>query len=225
MIATFAIEIALAIYVLIRYKLNVLGRLVVAVLFFLGLFQLAEYNVCGGYGLTAEHWSKIGYAAITTLPPLGLHIMHVIAGKRNNRLIYLAYATMIGFIAYFIVIPTAFRGFECTGNYVIFQLGERASYLYGLFYYGWLLTALTLGVRWLPAMQSKDAVATAKRLSIKGMIVGYLVFLIPTAIANTINPDSRRGIPSIMCGFAVLFALILALYILPKLGTQRRAKP
>jgi len=49
-----------------------------------------------------------------------------------------------------------------------------------------------------------------------GMIIGYLVFLLPTAIANTISPETMAGIPSIMCGFAVLFALILFFYIIPR---------
>jgi hypothetical protein len=54
------------------------------------------------------------------------------------------------------------------------------------------------------------------------MVVGYLVFLVPTALANTVAPETRRGIPSIMCGFAVLFALILAVYITPRIGRLRR---
>jgi len=55
-----------------------------------------------------------------------------------------------------------------------------------------------------------------QREALYGMIVGYLVFLLPTAIANTIDPATMAGIPSIMCGFAVLFALILFFYILPR---------
>jgi len=55
------------------------------------------------------------------------------------------------------------------------------------------------------------------------LVLGYLVFLIPTALANSVKPETRRGIPSIMCGFAVLYAIILALYILPKVGARRTA--
>jgi len=52
-------------------------------------------------------------------------------------------------------------------------------------------------------------------------MVGYLVFLVPTALAYSVSPATRRGIPSIMCGFAVLFALILTLYVLPLAATRR----
>jgi hypothetical protein len=56
------------------------------------------------------------------------------------------------------------------------------------------------------------------------MMVGYLVFLIPTSVVGIAFPDSQRGIPSIMCGFAVLFAAIFALYILPIAGIAKKHK-
>jgi hypothetical protein len=37
-----------------------------------------------------------------------------------------------------------------------------------------------------------------------------------------IKPEARRGIPSVLCGFAVLYALILALYIMPKAEKTKR---
>ncbi len=211
MVATFIIETVLAIYAVYRFQLNEVGKLIVATLLMLGLFQLAEYFVCGGAGFSANQWSRIGYVAISTLPPLGLHMMYAINGSPKNRLIMLAYGSMAAFIAYFLLSPTAFSGHQCTGNYVIFQLGQVPSYLYGLYYYGWLLIALAVGYRFI--MKSNGSPVTKN--STKALMVGYGVFLVPTAIAYAINPETRAGIPSIMCGFAVLFAIILAGYILP----------
>jgi hypothetical protein len=48
MFATMAIETVLAIYTLVRYKMNTIGRLSVATLIALATFQLAEYFVCTG---------------------------------------------------------------------------------------------------------------------------------------------------------------------------------
>ena len=73
MIATFAIEIGLAVYALWRYKLNLISRLAVAILVCLAAFQLAEFNVCEGGWIDRELASRLGYVAITALPPLGLH--------------------------------------------------------------------------------------------------------------------------------------------------------
>ena len=211
MIATFAIEITLGIYALVRYHMNEVSRLIVSALFMLGLFQLAEYFVCGGAGLNSSQWSRVGYVAITTLPPIGLHMMFAINGKPVNKLIVAAYTSMLAFITYFLVSPSAFNGYECTGNYVIFQLGEVAAFLYGLYYYFWLFVALFIGYQFIKNAKIKKNT----KLMTKSLMFGYLVFLVPTATVNYIKPETRAGIPSIMCGFAVFFALILAFKILP----------
>ncbi|MCA9345794.1 hypothetical protein KC871_04250 [Candidatus Saccharibacteria bacterium] len=218
MIATFIIEISLALYVMLRFHRNEITRLIVATLLMLGLFQLAEYFVCGGASLSAGQWSRVGYVAITALPALGLHMMFALNKSSANKMVMTAYASMAGFMAYFLLSPTAFAGHQCTGNYVIFQLGALPSLFYGLYYYGWLLAALLVGARFLYTMPPS---AKTERKTTKALMVGYAVFLVPTAMVYAINPQARAGIPSIMCGFAVLFALILALYILPEIGNKK----
>ena len=64
MIATAVIELGLLLYTLVRYKLTLIVRLIMAILFFLAAFQIAEYNVCGGMGLQAQAWSRIGFMVI-----------------------------------------------------------------------------------------------------------------------------------------------------------------
>lgn len=220
MAATVLIEGALLIYTLWRYKMSMLVRLVALTLFFLALFQFCEYHVCTGMGLSIANWSRLGYAAITALPPLGIHILHVLAKKPQRRLVFTAYATMLGFIAYFLLVPGVFEGYQCTGNYVIFQIGIKASFAYGAYYYGWLLTALVLGASWFKELNGRKS--TRKQAnSVLALMLGYLVFLVPTALTYSVDPSARRGIPSIMCGFAVLFALILALYILPRSAKKK----
>lgn len=216
MIATLLVEIIMLAYVLVRYRMTAIGRVVVATLGCLALFQLSEYNVCGGAGLSAVHWSRIGYVAITALPPLGLHLLYLLAGKPRRRLVWFAYGTMLLYMVYFISIPSAFRDYQCTGNYVVFQLGERATILYGAYYYGWLMGAMALGTHWLGELPANVKGNANRRHMIKALIVGYLVFLIPTAVMNSVNPKTREGVPSIMCGFAVLFAFILVGYIAPR---------
>ncbi len=222
MIATVVIELTLSLYTLWRYKTDTLTRLIVLCLLSLAVFQISEYHVCTEIGISAGNWSRLGYAAITALPPLGLHILHVLAHKPRRRLVVAAYTTMVIYILYFLSYPAVFVGFQCTGNYVIFQIGVRASIAYGLYYYGWLLTAMYLGGRWANQLVKAGKQTVRQLRSIQALIVGYLVFLVPTALVYSISPASRRGIPSIMCGFAVLFALILSLYVLPLVGVRRK---
>jgi len=223
MLATFIIETVLAVYTVWRYKLDALGKLVVISLLTLGFFQLAEFHVCTGFGaLSAADWSRAGFVAITLLPPLGLHILHVLAKKKTGWTVPVAYATMTAFVGYFLFASTAFEGYACTGNYVIFQIGNGPAVAYAFYYYGWLLISMLLGVRWAnQQVASQKTDAKSRLAAIRGLIIGYMVFLVPTALANSINPATRRGIPSVMCGFAVLFALILTFYILPRLGVRR----
>lgn len=220
MLATFIFEFSAALYILWRYKLNPASRLIVLILLALGTFQLAEYNVCGGYGLTASHWSRIGYVAIGTLPPLGLHLLHVLGGSKRRAMVWLAYASMMAFDLLFLLVPSVFNNYLCTGNYVIFQLDMSASIAYGTYYYGWLAAALGTGWYWLYIRRPRLPHQAA--LTVRALLVGYLVFLVPTGLANSIDPTTRRGIPSIMCGFAVFFALILVVFIIPKVSQHKK---
>jgi hypothetical protein len=216
MLATIITESVLTIYTVWRYKMNPLTRLVTATLICLGTFQLAEYYVCTGYGLRAEQWSRLGFVMITALPALGVHILYKLAGEESRKVIYSAYTTMAAFIVFFLTYKPAFIGHQCTGNYVIFQLGNNVGGAYSVYYFGWLLFAIFLGGTWANKFMEAGEKMRTELETVRAMLIGYLVFLVPTALAMTVKPEYRRGIPSIMCGFAVIFAFILVLYILPR---------
>lgn len=216
MLATFAIEITLLALLVIKRKLNKPAQLIVATLFFLAFFQLAEYFVCGGLGVNAETWSRLGFIAITTLPPLGIHLIHAISNKKEGPLVWTSYALMSIWIGIYAFMPNAFESHQCVSNYVIFQLNHLLGYAYSAYYYGILLLGIALALRF-----GEHAKKKSEKDAQFGMIIGYLVFLLPTAIANTLSPETMRGIPSIMCGFAILFALILYFYIASRVTTKK----
>jgi hypothetical protein len=220
MMATMTIEVILAIYTIWRYKMTPPVRLATVTLLMLASFQLAEFFVCTGSVGHAIMWSRLGFAAITTLPALGVNLMHMIAGKPSGRLVKAAYGTMTAFIVFFVAFPSVFENYQCTGNYVIFHLHPNAGGIYWIYYMGWLLTAIILGAGWANGFMKQGNI---KQLNaVRGLIIGWLIFLVPTAIANMVNPASRAGIPSIMCGFAVLFAIILVTYVLPKVAEYNK---
>lgn len=223
MVATFAIEIGLMLYTLWRYKLDAIGRLAAATLLFLAWFQLSEYFVCaGGGGLPAEFWARSGFASITMLPALGFQLLYLLAGKRERWPVFVGYGAAASFVLFFLTYQGVFAGYECTGNYNIFQLTAVTSVLYSIYYYGLLLAAIGLGLWWTRrSAPAASRLAGAQNQSVRGLVIGYLVFLVPTAVASSVSPAARAGIPSIMCGFAVLFAIILALYIMPRAGRLR----
>ena len=208
MLATFLIEFGLIFYVLWRYKMNSLTRLIAAFLACLGIFQLAEFMLCGGLGLDRTEWVKLGFVSITLLPALGLHITAKLAGAKAKPLLVAAYSTAILFTGYFIAIADSVIARECAPNYAVFEVGGMLSWAYVAYYYGWLLAAMALAAYWSRKTPAKAPV-------LRWMVAGYAVFIVPTTIATLIDPATIHAIPSIMCGFAVLCALILVWRVLP----------
>lgn len=212
MLATFIIEIVFALYTIFRYKLTPISRLTVAILVGLAVFQLAEYNVCEtAWGVDSLTWARIGYVAITFLPPLGLHLATKIAGQKKPFIVGGAYGIGTIFAGFFLFSGHGMLGQECLGNYVIFSIAPWAVKLYAAYYYG--LLALSVGYSFMASRILKN---TSKKQALLSLAIGYLAFIVPTTAANIIDPSTLSGIPSIMCGFAVILAIILTLVVVPK---------
>jgi len=208
MVATFIFEIISMVYVLVKYKLNTRSKLISALLFNLAIFQIAEYNVCQNT-LNAEIASRIGYASITLLPVLGLHLMAEISKSKLTKQIIGSYALAAAVATYFLIHPESFQSYECTGNYVIFQIGKYQAWIYSFYYFGIILGTMILGLKKRRTVNKKD------KKDISMLMLGYVVFILPVSILTVLHPDTRKAIPSILCGFAVLFAVILVTKVAP----------
>jgi fatty acid desaturase len=80
-----------------------------------------------------------------------------------------------------------------------------------VYYYGWLLLGMLLCWKYGRSTKQKSV-----RSALYALAIGYASFLVPTTIANTIDPSTIAGIPSIMCGFAVILAFVLVGRVLPE---------
>lgn len=211
MLATLVIEFTLAIYVFARFRMTRFGQIATAILIFLGIFQLAEYQICGGNN--AVLWGRIGYVAITMLPPLGLHLIYLIT--RNSKYLSFAYTLAGIYIAAFIFAQKSIVSAACTGNYVIFQTVQELYWTYGIYYTGLLM----LGV-W--ELVEKIRECSDEDFSLRSwMALGYFSFMVPMAIVYMALPETREAVPSVMCGFAVTLAILLAFVIVPKYNKRK----
>ncbi len=216
MIATCIIEVSLLLYTLVRHRMNTVTRLSVATLGLLALFQLSEFTVCGATHWSASAWSRVGYMAITLLPPVGIHLVRALSGRGSPWIVRAAYLSGIAFALIFGLSPSAFQDHICAGNYAIFQLAPNLGGIYFGYYYGWLLFGIG---------QALLFTATAKiniRKALLYQVFGWLSFLLPTGIVNAMNPQTIAGIPSVMCGFAVIYAIVLVFGILPMAAKQTK---
>ncbi len=220
MMATFLIEIGLALWTLWRYRMNRLVQLSVATFVCLAVFQLAEYTICEGlFGLSQLTWAKIGYVAITALPALEIHLLCVIAKQKVPWLLAVSYVSMLIFMGYFLFAANGISATTCGGNYVIFKTSNYATSWYSLYYYG--LEFLVVAAS---AYLARQVTSKRTKQALFGLTAGYLGFMVPVAIANTINPELINAVPSVMCGFAVIFALSLGLYVLPRTARPRQSR-
>lgn len=214
MLATFIFEILAGVYIVWRYKLSAVSRLAVLILIALATFQLAEYNICEtALGLSSLDWARVGFVAITTLPPMGIHMAAAIAGQasRLKWLIASAYALGAVFATLFMTVGRGMQGGdECLGNYVIFHVSPATMDWYTLYYYSLLLVGVGLSV-----YLAKRTKQSSRRLALYWLAAGYMAFIIPTTTVSIIDPSTMAGIPSIMCGFAVLLAAVLVARVVP----------
>jgi hypothetical protein len=217
MIATFFIETVGAAWIALRYKNTHIARLIIALLLCLAIFQLAEFFICEGvFMLPGLAWARLGYVAITMLPPLGISLAIAIAGKKKLKLFQAAiYLVAACFTVFFVFIQNSLTSEYCTGNYVIFEAYYPHTH-YGLYYYSLLVVGLTMCFRWARKTKSKTT-----RQALTWLGIGYLAFMLPTAIVNFMDPATLRAIPSIMCGFAVLLALVLIFAVAPRVCEKR----
>ncbi|MEI8187598.1 MAG: hypothetical protein WCG30_01490 [Candidatus Saccharibacteria bacterium] len=214
MLATMAVEVAMFLYVTYRYRLNHVTRIISAILILLALFQLAEFNVCSGR--QAELFMHIGFVAITLLPALGLHLIYKIAKKKNFIIITSGYVIAFVFSLALGLQKTSFLSHVCGGNYSIFLLADKVGGLYFIYYYAFLFFGIGISLYYSHTSDQKI------RRALLLQVFGYLSFLLPTGIVNTIHPSTINGIPSIMCGFAVTYAVILVFGITPAVTSKSK---
>ncbi|MFI5386622.1 MAG: hypothetical protein ACHQ50_10935 [Fimbriimonadales bacterium] len=211
MIATFTIEIILAIYVAVRYGSSLFRTIVVTVLVCLSSFQLAEYQVCEGPRSAALAWTKLGLVGITILPALGMHLIGTVT--RRSPLIPIGYAVAAFYALTFLFLPGATAEAGCSGNYVLLNIKNGwVSLMYTAYYSLFLgLAMLELLLRLLAEGRATPSGYSPKLIALT--LMGYLSFILPMAVVAIVDSQLRAATPSIMCGFALFLALLLALWI------------
>lgn len=209
---TFIIEFFMAGYVLYRYGLTKFTRIAVLLLVLLGVFQLAEYMICKGGD--PQLWSKIGTASITLLPVMALHLITMITRKsRWTQVGYIFGALIIGAIV-FMQVPILP---QCTGKFVILWFDDLFSYVFYIYYAAFVFMGVEMIIRtWRTHKGSNTKLFWAMMI--------YLSFIIPTTLVYIFISFARAGMPSIMCGFAVIGAIILVFKELPLLYRAKRRK-
>lgn len=217
MVATFMIELLLAIVLIIRNYKSRFSRAVALVLLLLALFQISEYIICTTSNASVL-WARIGMAAVSLLPPMGIYLVSLIS--RKSHFLKLSSSLGVGFFLYFLFVPKSLAQPICGGNYVILNVPGGVYWLYAVYYIGFLL--LGTWEAWGNMKELRGRSRTKRML--KWLIAAYTSFMLPTAIVYIIYPISPYAIASVMCGFALLMALILVFKIVPLYNVKHEEK-
>ncbi|MDD2203456.1 MAG: hypothetical protein PHT75_00430 [Bacilli bacterium] len=206
MIITFIVEMLLAIYTLIKSIKAKSDLGIVLTLVFLAIFQLSEYQICEGSDIL--FWARLGLFAITFLPVLGIYLISRL--KNDSRFIKVGLFIALAFAAFFALVPTSVDSVTCGGNYIIFDISSSLYGFYGYYYFGFLLLGIWEAIRGIESEKRKKI-----KDALKWLIIGYLSFILPLTLVYIFIPITRAAVESIMCGFAIVFAFILAFKIAP----------
>lgn len=211
---TFTIEAALAVYTWFRYRASRFGRLSAAFLALLSVFQVSELFIC--HGAPEVFWARVGFIATAFLPIIGIDMIYTLVKRPAPVALGYALATAFGLMMAFM--PNAIQGASCTGRFVAFtgQLTEL-DITYGLYYLTTLLWGIGLIIQ---SLQTKQAARNA----LVWLLIGYLSFMLPTMGLYIFVVASHSGLGSILCGFAILLALIHVLKVLPAAEPASRSK-
>lgn len=169
-------------------------------------YQICEHAICRSGG---DAWlCRAGFAIIALLPATTLHIARLLTGRRlPMRAIY----GIFGLLAVWVLVDPAFvSGATCSLFYVHYQHGNDLNLIYGFSYEIALLVLIV--VLW-PARRERRALA---------MLIGVILFFVPSWIVYFVLPSTRTAHPSLMCIFA--FELSLALLVVSEVITWPRQR-
>jgi len=209
MIATCIIEIALMLMVLVRYGYRRLQLPIVGLLFFLAVFQLCEFMICTGAASDSNDWARLGYFAITLLPPISVDLASRLGGYRQRKVVKACYALAVPYVLYYVFVPGVLTAI-CGGNYIIVTSPIITNWLYVAYYFGVILVSL-----WVADRQREQASSKVVKQSLQWFTLGNLAFLLPSFGVVILRSFNVVGFPSVLCGFAVTFALVLGLKVAP----------
>jgi hypothetical protein len=204
-LATFLIEAGLAIYAWWRYRSSRYGRLATVFLFLLAGFQISEFMIC--LGNPAEIWSRVGFVCTAFLPIIAIDFVMDVRHKRVSLAAGYALATAISLIIF--GYPGIFQDAACTGYYVVFQTQNPGfDVLYSIYYFAALFTGIFL------ALEGYGERGSNHR-ALFWSLIGYAFFMVPSFALYAATVITKSAFSSVLCGFAVLLALIIAFKILP----------
>lgn len=201
----FCIEFILLLNLLFFADRNRTNRLAMLMIFVLAAYQFFEFLICNRV-INSSMSAYIAFVNLSMLPPIGLIMVLAFYNKLAKRH-YLVFLPAAILLLYYATMISDFKVVKCSFFYAMYNypLGD----LYGLIYYTPVLATIYYLVKIIKENKNDE-----KAFLSKVLVVGYLLFLIPSIIAAILYPEFLKMIESVMCKFAFVFACCLSYFVL-----------
>lgn len=169
----------------------------------LAAYQLFEFLICG-LNFYDQIVVYLAFVIISYLPPTGL----LLVLKINNLKLKhsgLIFSPAIFFTVFYFFSQNQFVVKKCTVLYASYHY--PLGFLYGLFYYLPMLIAVVVLIQ--NFLKSKSQSNKRENLI---LLLAYLAFTIPMGIALLIYPEILNAIESLLCKFALVFAIVISYF-------------
>ena len=204
-IITAGIEISLAIWAFRSPgRRNILVTTGLLLLVLAG-YQIAEVFICNQPGV--RFLAALAFVDIVWLPPIGLWLIALCTKTERALWIRGAQSTfvMAGALSLWILLDRSFvTGTVCQVVLATYEHGTPFHHIFGVFY------ELTLGAMVVSAMlgaaKLDDPIGRAHCADIQ---LGVLAFMIPALFTQLLWKGLEPSLPSIMCHYAIILALLL----------------
>ncbi len=174
------------------------------------LLLLAGYQVAEAFACSNAAWSlaaRIGFLDILWLPALGVFLVLRLSNlsSRTVAVVSSLYFAAAAAMAVWILLEPDFVNMSVCR--VVFARYATARPVYTFFgiYYQFGLASMLIGAAAIMAGM-EDGV---RRRHLADILMGTLCFVLPALLIDVTVPEARGAIPSIMCHFALIFALFL----------------
>ena len=184
--------------------MNVIALIMITLL---ASYQTMEFLMCQ-FDLQESFYPYLAFVIISFLPPLNLLL--VLSHTHNLKLdlkISLIFIPPVAFLIYYLFVIPKFVVAKCTVLYASYHypLGD----LYGAFYYLPILISIILLIKFI--IKEKDK---KKKLIAKVLLTGAVLISLPVVLGFSLmfagNYAIISAMESIMCKFAILYAVVLS---------------
>ncbi len=205
-VVTAAFEIAVAVWALRGPGQRRIVRTTSAILLLLAGYQIAEVAICANVA-AAGFTPRLAFIIVTWLPALGLLLIAQLLRPGSRTLTGSAYAMLAaaaGIVVWIVVDRSFASASVCNAVYARYTHAMPRFLIYSSFYWLGLLGMIAFS-----GYGAKTCRDPRRHRQLVQIFVGTVAFVALAMSTSWFVPPARGALPSIMCHYALLFAVAL----------------